>query len=376
MRIVILRSNPISPDPRVEKEAKSLSKAGFDVKALGWDRTGVLPKFEKRGEFFINRLPIQAKYGSGLMNFPALLRWQIGLMGWLVRNKNTFDMIHACDFDTILPALLMKVLWRKVVIYDIFDFYADHLRKTPHFIKKIIRNIDFWAIKNANGVIIVDDSRREQIRGSKPKELIVVYNSPEDYFQKNQEISELKDFNLTIAYIGLLQVERGIFDIIDILKKHPSWRLELAGFGGDEGEILNSIQKVDNITWHGRIDYLKALQLSSHADVLFATYDPSIPNHRYSSPNKVFEAMMLGKPIIVAQDTNMDLIIKNANCGIIVEYGVEEDLEKALALLEEDKNLRSRLGDNARQAYEKTYSWAKMEERLIDFYRQVLSDRK
>ncbi len=371
MRILFLRSNPISPDPRVEKEARSLVKARFTVKALGWDRTGKLSTSEDRGDFSILRLPIRAKYGSGLLNFPALFRWQLGLLWFLLKNRKDYEIIHACDFDTILPALLSKFFFGKKVIYDIFDFYADHLRKTPHFIKKIIRSIDFWAIKNADGVIIVDDSRRDQIRGSKPKELIVVYNSPEDYFQNLQKFSEVKGVKLTIAYIGLLQVERGIFDIIDILKKHPSWCLELAGFGGDEAEILKSIQKVDNITWHGRIDYLKAMQISSNADVLFATYDPSIPNHRYSSPNKVFEAMMLGKPIIVAQNTNMDVIIKNANCGIIINYGNKQELEEALLLLEENSSFRKELGDNARRAYEDIYSWENMENRLIHFYNRL-----
>jgi glycosyltransferase involved in cell wall biosynthesis len=311
------------------------------------------------------------------MNFPALLRWQLGLMGWLLRNKKNYEIIHAYDFDTILPALVMKIFWKKVVIYDIFDFYADHLRKTPKIIKSLIRQLDFWAINHSDGVILVDDSRRAQISGSHPKICVSVYNSPDDiqfsipHDQQTDPFSTLK-----ISYVGLLQVERGLFELIDVLKKHSNWFLDLAGFGGDEDVILSSIKDMTNVNWHGRVSYEKALGLGNESDILIATYDPSIPNHRYSSPNKVFEAMMLGKPIVVAKDTNMDLMIEKANCGIIVEYGVEEDLEKALALLEEDKNLRSRLGENARQAYEKTYSWAKMEERLIDLYRQVLSDRK
>ncbi|PKO07315.1 MAG: glycosyltransferase WbuB [Chloroflexi bacterium HGW-Chloroflexi-3] len=377
MRIVKLRSNPISPDPRVEKEAKSLSKAGFEVYALGWDRTGILPRSEKRGDFSISRLQIQAKFGSGLMNFPALFRWQIGLMGWLLRNKKNYEIIHACDFDTILPALVMKIFWKKVVIYDIFDFYADHLRKTPKIIKNLIRQLDFWAINHSDGVILVDDSRRAQISGSKPKICVSVYNSPDDLrFSLPHNQQRGSNSSLRISYIGLLQVERGLFELIEVLKNHPNWFLDLAGFGGDEDVILSSIKDMKNVHWHGRIPYQKALELSHESDVLIATYDPSIPNHRYSSPNKVFEAMMLGKPIIVAKNTNMDLIIEKANCGIIVKYGVIEDLEKALTLLDENKNLRFKLGENARQAYEDTYSWAKMQERLLDLYDQVLSDRK
>jgi len=328
-KITIIRSNPISPDPRVEKEAKSLAKAGFQVNALGWDRTGNLPKSEKIGNFSINRLPIRAKYGSGLMNLPALIRWQFGLMWWLLKNKKNYEIIHACDFDTILPALAMKFFWKKIVVYDIFDFYADHLRKTPKFIKKIIRGLDFWAINKSDGVILVDDSRKSQISGSKPKIYISIYNSPEDLYNiKSDEIPNEKNSSFKIAYIGLLQVERGLLELIEVLKNHPEWQLDMAGFGGDEEKILAEIKSMGNVNWYGRIHYQKALEISNVSDVMIATYDPSIPNHRYSSPNKVFEAMMLGKPIIVAKNTNMDLIIEKEKCGIIVEYGDKGDLER------------------------------------------------
>lgn len=377
MHVVILRSNPISPDPRVEKEARSLAKAGYQIQALGWDRSGDLPKMENKGEISISRLAILAKYGSGLMNLPALLRWQIGLLSWLIKNKNSFDVIHACDFDTILPAMLVKGIWKKIVIYDIFDFYADHLRKTPFFIKKIIRSLDFWAINKSDGLILVDDSRKSQIRGSKPKFCVSIYNSPEDLHDSKSENVELeKKPSLKIAYIGLLQFERGLLELIEVLKNHPDWQLDLAGFGGDEEEIQSQIKSMKNVNWYGRISYDKALVISQNSDVMIATYDPSIPNHRYSSPNKVFEAMMLEKPIIVAKNTNMDLIIEKEKCGIIVKYGDKEDLERALGTLVGNGEYRSELGKNARRAYDETYSWSKMEARLLNFYQKILTDRK
>lgn len=180
---------------------------------------------------------------------------------------------------------------------------------------------------------------------------------------------------LRITYVGLLQVERGLMEMLDILNRHPNWHLDLAGFGGDEDRIVSMIKDMPNVTWHGRVSYDLALELSRRADVLFATYDPAIPNHRYSSPNKVFEAMMLGKPIIVAKDTNMDRMIKDANCGIIVDYGDTAMLENALALLNEDPGLRVKLGKNARNAYDEVYSWQKMQIRLKDFYNQVIQAR-
>jgi glycosyltransferase involved in cell wall biosynthesis len=129
------------------------------------------------------------------------------------------------------------------------------------------------------------------------------------------------------------------------------------------------------VTWHGRINYACALELSRQADVLFATYDPEIPNHHYSSPNKVFEGMMLGKPIIVAEHTNMDRMILDANCGIIVKYGDKAALENALSLLANDRVFRETLGAHSRRAYEEVYSWQKMQVRLKDFYTQILQNR-
>ncbi len=378
-RLVICRSNPIAPDPRVEKEARTLSQAGHDVTLIGWDRTGKLPeKDQVQGISFI-RLPIKAEYAAGMLNLPQLLRWQWGLLIWLVRHRHEYELIHACDFDTVLPALVCRTIWHKKVVYDIFDFYADHLRATPEWIKKTIRAIDLRCVSMADAVILADDSRWEQIQGSQPRRSAVIYNSPEDHLC-NQQSGESEDQTfsqrpenslLHIVYIGLIQVERGLFELIGVLREHPRWSLAMAGFGGDEVQVLEQIQDMPNINWHGRVSYQEALQLSSAADTLIATYDPTIPNHRYSSPNKIFEAMMLGKPIVVAQDTNMDRIINQAECGLVVTYGDESALESALLRLETEPELCLRLGANARKAYESTYSWKIMQDRLLKLYAEL-----
>ena len=373
-RILILRSNPIAPDPRVEKIARALNRAGYRVTALGWDRTAALPVRETVEGFEICRMPIRAEYGSGLVNLPNLLRWQWGLFRWLAKHRAEFDVIHACDFDTILPALWCKRRWGHAVVYDIFDFYADHLRRTPGWIKAGIRKTDLSCIHRADALILVDDARVAQIAGAQPRRLSVVYNSPEDISPEGMAAwTPSPAGELRLAYVGLLQVERGLFEMLDVLAHHPDWQLELAGFGGDEAQITARAELMPNVRFHGRVTYDRALALSQGADVLFATYDPAIPNHRYSSPNKVFEAMMLGKPIIVARDTNMDRMIAAANAGLLVPYGDVDALETALRSLADQPDLRRELGANARRAYEQTYSWQVMEARLKMLYEEILA---
>ena len=369
--ILICRSNPIAPDPRVEKIARCLVKAGSSVDVIAWDRSGELAVSDRIGAIRIRRLPIRAKYARGVMNLLPLLRWQLGLLFWLVRNRKGYEVIHACDFDTVLPALFSKIFFGKKVVYDIFDFYADHLRATPEWLKKLIRAVDFWTIARVDAVILVDDARKQQIAGAKPRRLAVIYNTPEEQFEQIKRDKREEDGQLCLAYIGLLQTERGLLYFLEALKMRPQWRLDLAGFGGDEAQILAIAENMSNVIWHGRVSYQTTLELSVQADVLFALYDPSIPNHRYSSPNKLFEAMMLGKPFLVARGTNMDRIAEEEGFGILVKYGDKDDLIRALDKLAGDVQLRKELGKRARLAYEKKYGWPVMSKRLIELYDEL-----
>lgn len=369
-RVLFLRSNPIAPDPRVEKEARALAGAGYTVRALGWDRTAALPAREEREGWEILRLPIRAAYGQGMGNLPALLRWQVQLWRWLARHRREYDLLHACDFDTLLPALAARFLWKKRVVYDIFDFYAEHLRRTPGWIKSLVRRLDLWAASRVDALILADEARRLQVRGARPPRLEVIYNSPEDVPLR----AAASEGQFRLVYVGLLQVERGLFDVLEVLRRHPEWRLDLAGFGGDEAALLEAARSLPNVTWHGRIPYEQALRLSADADALFATYDPAIPNHRYASPNKIFEAMLLGKPVVVARRTNMDKIVTRHDCGLVVEYGRVDELEAAFSRLSATPDLRLRLGCNARRAYETIYGWERMRERLLALYAAVFAN--
>jgi glycosyltransferase involved in cell wall biosynthesis len=372
-RILFCRSNPIAPDPRVEKEARALVNAGYPVQVLGWDRTATLLQQEQTQGFLVQRLVIKAVGGVGLHNLPQLLRWQWGLLRWLVWHRREYDLIHACDFDTILPALLCKWFLRKSVVYDIFDFYADMLRLTPAIVVHLVRTAELWAIGQADAVILADEVRTEQIQGARPKRCVAVYNCPEEGELPSLELTPARpgSESLRLAYVGNLQIQRGLLVLLEVLHRHPEWALDLAGFGPDEEPILAKIREMPNVTWHGRVSYSRSLELNRAADVLLATYDPAIPNNRYSSSNKLFEAMLLGKPVIVARFTNMDHIVEKSGCGLVVTYGSVDELEAVLLRLQKEPDLRGRLGQQARQAYESTYSWARMEARLLALYQEV-----
>lgn len=254
MRILFCRSNSVEPHSRVEREAASLSKMGYEVTILAWDRTGELPERERREWYVIIRLSIPSSYAKGVRNFPGLLRWQMGLTGWLIRHRKDFDLIHACDLDMVLPALLCKGLFGKRVIYDILDFYADHLRATPKWIKRLIRVVDLWAVSKSDGVIIVDECRLSQLSGVQPQGLSIIYNSPRDVAGEIQRDIAVTQDPLRIIYVGLLQVERGLIELLHVIEKHPTWRLDLAGFGEMKKRFYPRLKKYP--VYIGMVGYL------------------------------------------------------------------------------------------------------------------------
>lgn len=366
--VVMLRATHLHPDPRVEKIGRALVRAGYKVQALGWDREGSLPSEETTAGFPVRRLRLLAPWRSGLRNLPALMRFQWALTRWLGKHRAEFDLIHACDFDTLLPALWAKHRWGKRVIYDIFDFYADMLRRTPAWVVGWVRRAELWGISRADALILADDARFEQVSGARIARSAVIYNAPEDILAELAAQPQPEPTaQLRLAYVGLLQVERGLLPLIAVLARHPQWHLDLAGSGAEQAQILRAAEGLPNITYHGQVPYRRALELNFGADVLPAFYDPAIPNHRYASPNKLFEGLMLGKPVLAARGTNFDRIILQENCGEVLDYGDEAQLEAALLRLT-DPAYRQRLGQAARRAYEHAYGWQRMVERLLALY--------
>jgi glycosyltransferase involved in cell wall biosynthesis len=370
--VLICRATPLSPEPRVDKIAATLKAGGYSVKVVGWNMHGDLPCHEEIQGIYYERLPVIAWFGHGIRNITHILRWQMALLSFIFRHRKEVNLVHACDFDTLLPALMAKWLWGKKIIYDIFDFYADMLQATPDMFIKTIRWLDLKIIGWVDGVVLADASRIQQIEGSQPKRMEIIYNCPEDRSDMLNRRAETPAV-LRITYVGALRHERGLQILLNVLQDHPDWHLELAGFGSDGDYYQNAVKGMPNVRWYGRVSYLEGLQLNADADVLLVTYDPAIPNNRYASANKLFEAMMLGKPVIVARGTNMDRLVEEHHCGWVVDFGDSSMLEKVMAEIQFNPSRRIEYGENARQAYESQYNWSTMAKRLLSFYGEIYS---
>ena len=373
-RVVLIRSNPVSPDPPVEKVANTLIANQYDVSIIGWDRGSDITERNENltlehGIVKIVRLGIPAMFDGGIKkNLVPLAKFQSRLYKWLKNHKDEYDIIHSFDFDTGFIANKISIKYNKSLIYHILDFYIDSHNVPSKFLKSKVKNEEFAIINNADATIICTEKRREQIAGTTPKKLEIIHNTPKAVNQISDSFSEIKNSTrCKIVYVGILAGSRFLREIIKFVEKDERFEFHIGGFGIMENEVAEAAKKCERIFYYGKLPYDKTLSLEQACDVMTAIYDPKVPNHKFAAPNKFYESLMLGKPVIMAYNTGFDEIIKKNNIGCLIEFD-ESGLSNGLNNLIKQKDEWLSMSERMKKLYKEQYSWAEMERRLIELY--------
>lgn len=358
------------PDNRLKKEMESLKKNGYDVQVVIWERGWPFPHSP---DIKVKSFNINIPSGSIKSMFYFPLWWSFLIFELF---KSNWDVVHAVNFDTYLFSLLVAKIKNKAIVYDIFDFYGDVL---PSFLRNIVVTLDKYLLPYSNALILADDSRIEQIGGKIHSNIHTINNSPsEDLFDGKDMDNPGDEF---VIFVGGKIIEQRSLDLlISAASQMDGVKLIILGHCSEplyKARLLEWGEKMDNleINLEG-VPYQEIINGTREADLTIALYDPRIPNNRYASPNKLFEAMAAKIPIIVNENTSMADIVKNENCGLIIPYGDKTSLKNSITLLKDNPTLKKRLGENGRRAYEKKYSWSIMENKLVNIYNQVLNLEK
>ena len=370
--VLFIRSNPVNPDSRVEKETACLSRAGYNVTIFGWDRSSTYSlqkrKLNAFGEIItIYRIGIKAGYGNGIKNIFNLIRFQAAIIRFLNTHKNIFDVIHACDFDTAVPSFFVTNKKNTRFVYDIFDFYVDSFA-VPSVFKPLILAADKHIINNSDAVIICTEQRKAQIQNTNPKKVVVIHNSPPKLLHEGKIVNNSK---IKIAYFGILSHGRLIEELLNVVANNNDLQLYIGGFGALEDIVLEKSKSCSNIKYFGRIAYDRVLQIEQAVDLMTAIYDPQIPNHRFAAPNKFYEALMLGKPLIMAKNTGMSEIVKDNEIGALIDYseiGLVHGIDELITKRGKWVNMSLKM----KMLYENEYSWSVMENRLVTLYGELI----
>lgn len=370
--IVFITSASLSlpVNPRARKIVETLSSK-FRILILEWDREKTHKPFEiMNTRVFIKRFKLKALYGA----FYLPLFWPFFWL-WIIVNVVSIKpkIIHACNLDTLIPSWISRLLLLKKskIVFDSFDKFSLAFIPTKYkLLFKIVDTLENILTRSSEAFITVSKERLATYGSFIPRFVEIIMNCPKDVYLHiyNLNVSgDQKNNGLILVYTGGISWDRGLLLLKKAISNIDGVKLLLAG--NVIGDIINKLLPDPNIRYFGLLSYEEAMKLQSKADIIPILYDPAVPINRVANPNKLFEAMMLGKPVI----TNVcEEIVKEINCGIIVDY-CSEQVKNAILLLKNEPLLRSKLGINGRKAFEEKYNWSIMEKRLLKLYDQLLS---
>ncbi len=362
MDVIIIRSSSIIHDPRVGKIARSL-KNRYSITVLGWNREGISAELINSYTIPLNLFSLKAPTGKPSIVAYLPLFW-IWIFFKLVMLRP--EIVHACDLETVPPSYIYKILFGKKLVFDVFDRYAmTHIAYSSKLVYSLINSLEEYLAKRSDVLITVSHPLLKTFQ-KKPKHCSIILNCPQNH---NVERRKPNKQPFTLVYTGLIVRNRGIERIIEAIKDQNEVELAVAGRVIDE-EFFNQISKLHNVKYKGELLPVDALKLEAISDVMVILYDLAIPINNFSMPNKFFEAMMFGIPLItnVAHE-----LIDEIRCGIKVDYNDLKQIKTAIIRLRDDNELRKMLGANGRRAFEQKYNWNVMEQELYRIYDSLLN---
>ena len=350
------------------KECRTLAKAGYEVYLIAQhDKEEVvdgvhiipIPKAENRMQR-ITLLSIKAL--SNALNLKA-------------------DVYHFHDPELLPVGILLKLLSRKKVIYDVHEDYSKQILSKP-YIPKILRKSISYFVKVLeyisslffDGIITATD---EILRNfSYHKRAISVKNFPiiED-FPIMKKVDENKDvFNL--IYSGGLTEIRGIIQMVqslEFVKSNKQLNLILCGeFDPPDLEVkVRNLKGFEKVEYHGWVDHKKIPEFLNKADAGIVCLHP-IPNYLTSLPIKLFEYMLASLPVIASNFPLWKEIVEGNKCGLCVNPLDPKEIAEAIKYLIDHPDEAMQMGENGRKAVLEIYNWEKESEKLINLYEELL----
>lgn len=354
-KVILIRSNQIQSDSRVEKYISFFENNGIHYEIIAWDRndTGI----ELQNVRYYRR-----KVGyvvGGLKAAFNRLFWFKFVIGELRKIEKNDTIIHACDLDCAFPAVLYKIFFNKKVfiLFDVFDWMsADIQANSNGIVRKSILWMEAKCLKWCNKLIVCEEERKSQIPEYEKYDISVLPNIPmiaeeETILQKKEEYTFNND-KITLSYVGWFGLGRFLDELLKLVED-GYFNLLIAGYGNKElEEKCSKLQSKGLIKYYGRVDYRTGLNIQYNADMVYAMYCKVTNNHIYAAPNKYYEAMFLGKPLL----TTSGIIIGDKVTKLQTGYAVEENINDFINFINSlDRIDMKNRGVNARKLWEQEY---------------------
>ena len=316
-KIVFIRTNLFSLEPRLNKEVAAAEKK-YSCYIISWDRE--LTGQKNKNLYSFN---VYAKLG-GKLYFVMFPIWTVYCFFCLLKIRP--DIVHACDSEGVLSGLLYVKIFRKKIIYDMWDATSCRIPQGNILLDRLARWLDKQLINVTDVLIIPDQERLTQVGVKNDailKKTSVIYNSNVINVRDLLSMSFVDYKKIDVVYIGtLVLLNRGLEQIISVSSFFPNINFHIYGYGPDSEKIkeLISSRGVSNLFLHGRVGCTEAEEINNNSDLIISLLNPKFENYQYATSTKVFDAFSSYKPIITTRGTASGKLVDETGWGVSVAY--------------------------------------------------------
>ena len=300
--------------------------------------------------------------------------------------KEDADVYHFHDPELISAGLVLKLLGKRT-IWDVHEHYPNSIldkywisKGLRHSISKLFDLFERIVVPFFDYVIYTTP-----VVGERYKKMNVQAERIENYPIVELSNTFEKNPQKNVIYLGGMSKIRGIIELITafglVAKNHPEWKLYLVGnasppsFEKEIEELISKSNLCENINLVPWVPYEEKERLSSQASIGVITYLP-YSNNISCLPNKLFDYMLVGLPVIVSKFPLYKEIVNKDKCGLTVDPSNPEEIAKAVAYLIEHPDEAREMGENGARAVREKYNWENESKKLLGIYEEVLENSR
>lgn len=374
MKVCILSSVHPCFDVRIfQKQARSLSEAGYEVTLVA------IADFEEKVVDGIRVLGLPQPSSRLLRpaNWWRILR---------IALKERADIYHFHDPELLLPAGLIKLLSRRPIVYDVHENYPQdiltkewipgHLRR---LVSSLFRVFEDTAVRAMDGVVVVNRHLEGRFEGKARVVRVANYSRLDGHVNgKRHPETSTAGARPYFVYAGRVSDDRGLHECLRALESLGEVGAEILCAGrighvanGQLRALLDHGHTEIPFKYLGLLPYEAIPPLFEGALAGLLCFQPT-PNNVLGTPNKLFEYMSAGIPVIGSDFPFIREVVAEADCGLLVQPDDTRQIASAMAHLLHHPHDAARMGENGLRATRERYNWQGEEKKLLSLYETLL----
>lgn len=357
-KIIVSVTTDLSTDQRVQKVCHSLVKKGYAVELIGRELPSSKPLTTKAFRQLRFKLPLHKGAAFyAIFNVALFLRLLF----------KRVDILYANDLDTLPANYLVSLLKRVPLIYDSHEYFTEvpELQKRKK-VKAFWENMEGKMLPKLKYALTVSSRIADAYFKKYGLKMHLVRNFPQ--MQKSESFNKKRQ----IIYQGALNLGRGIEDLLEAIPYVDNAILLIAGSGDLEQELIelrNRLGLNDKVHFLGRLEPSELREYTAKSMLGVSLEKDLGLNYRYALPNKLFDYLQAGTPVLYADLIEFKELIQEAEIGEELKSRKPELLAEQINRMLDSKEQKLWQANCLKLA--EIYTWEEEEKILFSLMEEV-----